>query len=146
MTRLNQYNDDNDDNDGAHTAVLDRVEQSARVLVADRVDYAPLELGRHDLRGDVPAAATRRRRGLRRALTLALMLLGLAASSAAGAGANHRQRMPRAHRLVAIDKHLEQQLRQPNRHLYNPTEYNTSKSRRWLRANKQYMYNRSNQD
>ena len=108
------------------------MEQSARVLVADRVDYAPLELGRHDVRGDVPAAAARRRRGLRRALTLALMLLGLAASSAAGAGAgaNRRQRTPRAHRLVAVDKHGEQQLRQPNRLLYNPTEYNTSKSRR----------------
>ena len=61
-----------------------------------------------------------------------LMLLGLAASSAAGAGAgaNRRQRTPRAHRLVAVDKHGEQQLRQPNRLLYNPTEYNTSKSRR----------------
>ena len=77
----------------------------------------------------MPAAAARRRRGLRRALT-ALMLLGLAASSAAGAGANSRQRTPRAHRLVAVDKHGEQQLRQPNRLLYNPTEYNTSKSRR----------------
>ena len=132
MTRLNQYND------GAHTAVLDRVEQSARVLVADRVDYAPLELGRHDVRGDVPVAAVRRRRGLRRVLTLALalalVLLGLATSSAAGAGAgagaNRRQRTPRAHRLVAVEKHGEQQLRQPNRLLYNPTEYNTSKSRR----------------
>ena len=133
MTRLNQCNDD--DNDGAHTAVLDRVEQSARVVVADRVDDAPLELGRHDVRGDVPAAAARQRRGLRRALTLALMLLGLAASSAAGAGAgaNRRQCTPRAQRL-AVEKHREQQLRQPNRLLYNPTEYNvtynTSKSRR----------------
>ena len=128
MTRLNQYND------GAHTAVLDRVEQSARVLVEDRIDYAPLDLGRHDVRGDVPAAAARRRSGLRRALTLALMLLRLAASSAAGAGAgagaNRRQRTPRAHRLMAVDKHREQQLRQPNRLLYNPTENNTSKSRR----------------
>ena len=92
VTRLNQYNDD--DNDGAHTAVL----------VADRVDDAPLELGRHDVRGDVPAAAARRRRGLRRALMLAPMLLGLAASSAAGA--NRRQRTPRAHRLVAVEKQL----------------------------------------
>ena len=143
MTRLKQYNDDDDDNgndddddnDGAHTAVLDRDEQSARVLVADRVDYAPLELGRHDLRGDVPAAAARRRRGLRRALTLALLLLllllGLAASSRwSAAGAHCRQRTPRAHRLVPVDKHREQQLRQPNRLLHNPTEYNTSKSRR----------------
>ena len=101
-----------------------------RVVVADRVDDAPLELGRHDVRGDVPAAAARRRRGLRRALTLLLMLLGLAASSAAGDGANRRQRTRRAHRLVAVDKHGEQQLRQPNRLLYNPTEYNTSKSGR----------------
>ena len=64
------------------------------------------------------------------------MLLGLAAGSAAGAGAgagagaNRRQRTPRAHCLVAVDKHGEQQLRQPNRLLYNTTEYNTSKSRR----------------
>ena len=97
--------------------MTDRVEQSARVVVADRVDYAPLELGRHDVRGNV--AAARRRRGMRRALTLALMLLGLAASSAAGA--NRRQRTPRAHRLVAVDKHREQQLRQPNRLLHSFT-------------------------
>ena len=121
MTRLNQYNDE------AHTSVLDRVEQSARVLVADRVDDAPLELGRHDVRGDVPAAAARRRRrrGLRRALTL--VLLGLATSSAAGAGAS----APRE-RIVSWTSisTARQQLCQPNRLLYNPTEYNTSKSRR----------------
>ena len=113
MTRLNQYNDDDDIIQPFSTESSSP--RYARVLVADRVDYAPLELGRHDLRGDVPAAAARGRRGLRRALTLALMLLGLAASSAAGAGANRRQRRPRAHRLVAVDKHRERQLRQPNR-------------------------------